>query len=183
MWASALAPAHALTSGATSVPKSSIERITSAWGRVPTLNWIRKRSWPKIECWKRIFSATSAGEPTRFAPSIRRLASNAARLIGGQPRSRPIRSIIRAKAGKAMSAASCEVGARKPWELMLSAGGGAPTSAAASACISAKGLKRAGSPPMIASAIGRPRRPVRIADCGEPPTATQTGSGSCSGRG
>jgi hypothetical protein len=61
------------------VPKSSIERITSAWGRVPTLNWIRKRSWLKIECWKRIFSATSAGEPTRLA----------ARLEGGAAHRRP----------------------------------------------------------------------------------------------
>ena len=71
----------------------------------------------------------------------------------------------------------------KPCELMLSAGGGAPASAAAAAWSSAKGLKRAGSPPMIANAIGSPSRPVRIADSGEPPTATQTGSGSCSGRG
>ena len=36
---------------------------------------------------------------------------------------------------------------------------------------------------MIASAIGRPSVPARIADSGEPPTATQTGSGSWSGRG
>ena len=36
---------------------------------------------------------------------------------------------------------------------------------------------------MIASAIGSPSRPVRSADCGEPPTATQTGRGSWSGRG
>ena len=32
---------------------------------------------------------------------------------------------------------------------------------------------------MIASAIGRPSAPARIADSGLPPTATQTGSGSC----
>ena len=36
---------------------------------------------------------------------------------------------------------------------------------------------------MIASAIGRPRYPARAADSGLPPTATQTGSGSCTGRG
>ena len=36
---------------------------------------------------------------------------------------------------------------------------------------------------MIASAIGRPSAPARTTDCGVPPTATQTGSGSCSGRG
>ena len=32
---------------------------------------------------------------------------------------------------------------------------------------------------MIASAIGRPSAPARTTDCGVPPTATQTGSGSC----
>ncbi len=36
---------------------------------------------------------------------------------------------------------------------------------------------------MIASAIGSPSAPARYADSGVPPTATQTGSGSCSGRG
>ena len=36
---------------------------------------------------------------------------------------------------------------------------------------------------MIASAIGRPSIPARAADSGAPPTATQTGSGSWSGRG
>ena len=36
---------------------------------------------------------------------------------------------------------------------------------------------------MIASAIGSPSIPARTADSGVPPTAIQTGSGSCSGRG
>ena len=36
---------------------------------------------------------------------------------------------------------------------------------------------------MIASAIGSPSVPARAADCGVPPTATHTGSGSWSGRG
>ena len=36
---------------------------------------------------------------------------------------------------------------------------------------------------MIAIASGSPSVPARIADSGLPPTATQTGSGSCTGRG
>ena len=36
---------------------------------------------------------------------------------------------------------------------------------------------------MIASVSGSPSVPARTTDCGVPPTATQTGSGSCSGRG
>ena len=36
---------------------------------------------------------------------------------------------------------------------------------------------------MIAIVSGRPSAPARTTDCGEPPTATQTGSGSWTGRG
>ena len=36
---------------------------------------------------------------------------------------------------------------------------------------------------MIAIAIGSPSVPARNADSGAPPTATQIGSGSCTGRG
>jgi hypothetical protein len=36
---------------------------------------------------------------------------------------------------------------------------------------------------MIAIVSGRPSTPARITDCGVPPTATQTGSGFCTGRG
>jgi len=36
---------------------------------------------------------------------------------------------------------------------------------------------------MIASVIGSPRVAARTTDCGVPPTAIQTGSGSCSARG
>ena len=71
----------------------------------------------------------------------------------------------------------------KPWELMLSAGAACPACAAASRCSSASGAKLSGRPPMIARAIGSPSTPARITDCGLPPTATHTGSGSCSGRG
>ena len=49
-------------------------------------------------------------------------ASNWSRPIGGQPRSRPIFVIIASNGGHAMSAASCDVSAMKPCELMLSAG-------------------------------------------------------------
>ena len=71
----------------------------------------------------------------------------------------------------------------KPWELMLSGGRSCPCSPRRARWISANGAKRAGSPPMIASAIGRPSTPARYADSGVPPTATQTGSGSWTGRG
>ena len=40
------------------------------------------------------------------------------------------------------------------------------------------GAKRAGSPPMIAIVSGRPSVPARTTDCGVPPTAIHTGSGS-----
>jgi hypothetical protein len=36
---------------------------------------------------------------------------------------------------------------------------------------------------MIAIVSGSPSVPARTTDCGEPPTATHTGSGSCTGRG
>ena len=67
---------------------------------------------------------------------------------------------------------------------MLSAGTGSwPACRAASRWSSANGVNRSGMPPMIASAIGRPSVPARTADSGAPPTATHTGSGSCTGRG
>ena len=58
----------ARTSGATSVPSSSIARRTFSCGIGPTVSWSRKRSCPNSSCWWRIFSATSCGEPTKFAP-------------------------------------------------------------------------------------------------------------------
>ena len=42
--------------------------------------------------------------------------------VGGQPRSRPMRSIVRLNAGNASSAARCDVSATKPCELIESAG-------------------------------------------------------------
>ena len=94
-----------------------------------------------------------------------------------------MRFIIVAKGGKASSAASWEVAPTNPCELTLMRGAGCPASAAARRWSSASGAKRSGVPPMIASAIGRPRRPARATELGVPPTAIQTGSGSCSGRG
>ena len=64
---------------------------------------------------------TSCGLPTKFAPRSARGASKSARVIGGQPRSRPILVIIASNCGQDASAASCEVSAMKPCELMLSA--------------------------------------------------------------
>src|SRR5919202_1231380 len=150
---------------------------------VGTLNCTMKRWWPKISCWKRIFSTTCSGLPTKFEPRSSVDASNCWRVMGGQPRSRPILSITTLWAGNASSAAACDVSAMKPCELMLSAGALCPYSAAARRCSSANGAKRSGRPPMIASAIGRPSAPARTTDCGVPPTATHTGSGSCTGRG
>ena len=172
------------TTGATSVPNSSIERMTLSCGIEPTVNWIRNRSWSKISCWNRIFSLTSAGLPVKLAPCSPRDASYCSRVIGGQPRSRPILSIMTLTDGNDTSAASCESAAMKPCELMLSGGIGSwPAAAAARRKSCANGAKRSGSPPMMASAIGRPRVPARTADSGVPPTAIQIGSGSCSGRG
>ena len=76
--------------------ESSMPRMILACGMVPTLNWIRKRSWPKSSCWKRILSTTSCGLPTSSAPRGERSASNCARVVGGQPRSRPMRVITSA---------------------------------------------------------------------------------------
>src|ERR687893_889443 len=87
------------TAGATSEPNSSMARITLSWGSAPTLIWAIKRSLSKSSCSKRIFSTTSSGLPTRSAPRGERPASNWARRIGGQPRSRPIRFISRSRLG------------------------------------------------------------------------------------
>ena len=52
--AQALSAARRLTSsrttGATSFPSSSIARSVLSCGSEPTVNWIRKRSWPKSSC-------------------------------------------------------------------------------------------------------------------------------------
>ena len=58
-------------------------RMMLACGSVPTLNWIRKRWWPKISCWNRIFSITCSGLPTKLEPWRSSDASNCARAIGG----------------------------------------------------------------------------------------------------
>lgn len=47
------------TTGATSVPSSSMARITWACGMGPTVSWIRKRWWRKSSYWKRILSMIS----------------------------------------------------------------------------------------------------------------------------
>ena len=162
---------------------SSIARISSSCGIVPTRAGARNRWWPKISCWKRIFSSEVGGPPTKFAPrragGVERL-----RVIGGQPRSRPIRSIIAANGrerivGRLLGGVGDEA-------VRVDAERGA------SACPATR-AGRDGSPrtarsapawpPMIASASGRPSAPARTDRLGVPPTATQTGSGSCRGRG
>src|SRR5829696_4665573 len=75
------------TAGATSVPKSSMARITFSCGIVPTLICAIKRLWPKSSCSKRIFCTTSSGLPTTSAPRGERPISNCLRPIGVQPRS------------------------------------------------------------------------------------------------
>ena len=77
----------------------------------PTLNCARKRALPNSSCWARSFSATTSGLPTTSAPSGLRKASSCARVIGGQPRSRPIRVIIAAYDPKNSSAACSVVSA------------------------------------------------------------------------
>ena len=96
-----------------------------------------------------------------------RAASNCSRVIGGQPRSRPIRSIIVANGANESSAACSAVSAMKPCELMLSGGRlVARPRARRGGAARRSGAKRSGSPPMIASAIGSPSAPARTADCG-----------------
>ena len=56
------------TAGATSVPNSSMARITFSCGSVPTLICAIKRLWPKSSCSKSIFCTTSPGLPTTSAP-------------------------------------------------------------------------------------------------------------------
>ena len=86
--------------------------------------------------------------------------------------------------GNDSSARLLRVSAMKPCELMLTCSGGrGRPGRPASRYSSTIGANRSGSPPMMASAIGRPSVPARTADCGVPPTAIQIGSGSWTGRG
>ena len=69
-----LASTSRLTTGATSVPSSSICRIILACGTTPD-TCARKRWWPKSSCWKRILSITYCGLPIASAPRSVRPAS------------------------------------------------------------------------------------------------------------
>ena len=85
------------TSGATFVPKSSIARISLPCSMTPIAICRRKRSRPpKISWWARILSVSSAGLPRKIAPAGPHIWSKCARVIGGKPRSRPIRFITSA---------------------------------------------------------------------------------------
>ena len=81
------------TNGATRVPNSSIDFIIASWGTVPTLNCSSIRWCPKSPCWYTIFSATASGSPRTSEPRRSRIVSNCARVMGGQPRSAPMRDI------------------------------------------------------------------------------------------
>ena len=163
--------------------------------------------------WARIFVATCSGVPTSRWPSGAQPASNWARLIGGQPRSRPMRFIIWEYGPKNSSAARLALSAMYMCELMPTAGPlwpavgcfGAvvgfgepllrgrvgigvsrllvPARSSASRYKSTSGAKRAGAPPMMAIISGKPSIPARATDAGVPPTAIHMGSGCCSGRG
>ena len=84
-----------------------------------------------------------------------------------------------------VSAAAWVLSATKPntCSPTCSASGGCPACAPARRYRSTSGPNWRGSPPMIATISGSPSSPARAKDSGEPPTPTQIGSGSCSGRG
>ena len=89
------------TAGATSVPNSSIARIIFACGIVPTLSCSEEAVVAEdlvLEEDLLDHLLRAADEVARRAAS--RAASNCSRVIGGQPRSRPIRFIIAANGGK-----------------------------------------------------------------------------------
>ncbi len=65
-------PRAARTAGATSRPRSSIERRIPSCGIPPIVNCTRKRSCPKISCWKRIFSTICSGVPDEVRAAERR---------------------------------------------------------------------------------------------------------------
>ena len=60
------------------------------------LYFMSKRDRPRPRATLTIFAATVSGEPTNSAPSGPAPASYCSRLIGGQPRSRPILACISA---------------------------------------------------------------------------------------
>src|SRR5690606_19969456 len=93
------------TTGATSVPSSSIARMTFECGIGPTVSWIRNRLCRNSSYWKTIFSTISCGLPTKSAPRSVHSASNCARVYGPHPRSLPIRFITSANGPNASSAA------------------------------------------------------------------------------
>ena len=184
--ADALRATSARTIGATSVPKSSIERITSACGVGADAELDEEALVVEdlvleedlLDDLLRAADDVARRASVRLRFEVRRGSSAASRARG---RSGPSPGVGRVGDRRPPA---CEVSATKPWELMPSGrrGRGRPRPRPRR-WSSANGANRAGSPPMIASAIGRPSAPARTADCGVPPTATQTGSGSCSGRG
>ena len=71
--------------------------------------WIRNRSNPKISWLRGSCPVTRAGLPTKSAPRGPRAASKCERLVGGQPRSPPIRFITCACGAKKVTFATSSV--------------------------------------------------------------------------
>ena len=141
-------------------------RASSARGRGST-GQSRNRWWPKISCWKRIFSTTSCGLPdeVRAAQRARRLeVVPVHRRPAALPPDLGHHRVERrpGRVGRLLRGVR-DVPVRVDAERGRRRG---PPRGAARRWISANGAKRSGIPPMIASAIGRPSVPARAADCG-----------------
>ena len=86
---------NSLTLGMTFVPNSSMLVMSLSCGSVPVLYFMSKRESFSCLTVFAIFAATVSGDPTQSAPSGPASRSKCARLVGDQPRSAPMRFIIR----------------------------------------------------------------------------------------
>lgn len=174
------------STGATSVPNSSIAARCSRCGTPPNPSCTVNRRTP-YNSWKvEILSMTSCGLPTTRPPPGVAWASNARRgSAKPTPRWWLFSRSPTAKCGYMRSRAPWLVRPTKPWVLMLIGidAGSCPASCAAWRYRSTVRACEVTGPSRRASAMGRPRRPARTAEAGVPPTPTQTGRRSCSGRG
>ena len=127
----------------------------------------------------------SSGLPMKLAPRRPADPSNCARDIGGQPRSRPILSMVSLNDGndcvqrRLLVVGDEAVGVDADGQLRAVVPG-----VVGGAMVEVdQRVERSGIPPMMASASGRPSSPARATDSGVPPTAIHTGSGFWTGRG
>lgn len=105
----------ARTIGATSVPRSSIERFMAAVASEAVLIWkVMREIPPSVSLASSILAATVAGAPIRKAPSGLAIASNCWRVGVDHPRSRPMVPVRCAQPGKKASLASASVSPTKP---------------------------------------------------------------------